>query len=194
MGRSVVASVSSNISSVSFTSCSNLIFVLVPSALQGEMNTAQLEEPQKNKKPKKKGDRLTVQLFENQECYCDWSVKDDLEIYFVVSVLNFQRQFAACCASKSAFCEYTFGGELWGKSHEIDRSRVDEKDEGQECVVEGFIDSEASGTVTKSKDYIANFDIPTLNATQQMAADSCLVRTAPQVQVRESSWKQRNTK
>jgi hypothetical protein len=138
---------------------------------------------EKKEKNKKEGDRLTFDVYGSHEV----SEGVDLEMHFVTSILNFQRQFLACKLHNE---NSQFGGEILGNrpveddegqyatsasvsNHAFDSNihRVDGTEAGFDSNIHSADTTGAEQVSTKATGSIV---IPALNEAQQKAVDDFL--------------------
>ena len=126
------------------------------------------------------GDRLLFLAF-NNACDRHWTLGDNLEFFFITTILNFQRQFHAC---KLAYKIPSFEGQLLGKASnksiyksasDID-AECESKSIGGDGVAAGFecpdaTENSTDEKLTSEQTDSALFRIPRLNESQQKAVD-----------------------
>jgi len=142
-------------------------------SIHGTSYTGKTKEQKKKKlkEPLKTGDKLSFLAFDHK-LDREWDIGGDLEMYFVTSILNFQRQFAAC---KIAEHNADFGEELWGKAPATE----------DECAIRAV--SRENDTCDSGIDCVVNtndkIDIPLLNDAQQKATNDFLSNNGKRIRI-----------
>jgi len=101
-----------------------------------------------------------------------------MEMYAVTSILNFQRQYAACKIPSS---NSSFQDELLGKASQVSCKKPDVIEDENTCTTSstenrggfGISNSADDADETDAAQHI-QIEIPTLNEAQQKAADDFL--------------------
>ncbi|KAL3895583.1 MAG: hypothetical protein SGARI_007405, partial [Bacillariaceae sp.] len=131
----------------------------VTSFMKPDAETKQSKDKAKKPKPKR-GDRLSfLAVYETADGETHDSFEGDHDLFLVSSILNLQRQYAAC---QNHADNASFGGELLGHRDTIMT---------EEVFHESALDEDACEDGSKSLD----IDIPSLNKAQEHAAANFLM-------------------
>lgn len=94
--------------------------------------------------------------------------KEDLKIYYLCTILNFQRQFSACEGHET---NSTFGDELLGNRPKADKDEVSNAPDKPIIIEQAETRNDLHEHLHAS---LADINIPALNESQQKACDAFL--------------------
>jgi hypothetical protein len=138
-----------------------------------------------DKAGKQSGDRLTFLLFGDELGSHQQQEGDDFEMHFIVSILNFQRQFTACSMSSE---NSNFEGGLLGQKSYEDRDYGSDELTSNEIVNALVANSDNLSSRHGERGELEPPDsqtisVPSLNDSQRKAADAFLLAKDKRIRI-----------